>query len=246
MCRLVRLRSVEVMTDSVLPRDSVLTQRRNAGWMFLIEAARDMRTIGAIAPSGTALASRLTDPLREHAGRPMNVLEAGAGTGSVTRTLISRLSPGSRLDIVEPNPRFAERLSHLVRTHPALAATPERVRVHSMFIEQLETDHRYDVIVSGLPFTNFSPEQVETIMERYLRLLHPGGTLTYFAYRGTHLARSLLASSAEARRHHAVTALLVGYQRQYATGCRTVWANLPPARAWRLRTPANNHGGTTP
>lgn len=234
------------MIDPVLPQDSVLAQRRNAGWMFLIEAARDMRTIGAVAPSGTALANRLTDPLRAPAGQPMDVLEAGAGTGSVTRTLISRLSPGSRLDIVEPNPRFAERLHHLVHTHPALASTPERVRVHSTFIEQLNTDRRYDVIISGLPFTNFNPEQVETIMERYLQLLHPGGTLTYFAYRGTHLARSLLASPAEARRHHAVTALLARYQRQYATGCRTVWANLPPAKAWLLRAPVNNPAGTTP
>ena len=30
---------------------------------------------------------------------------------------------------------------------------------------------------------------------------------------------------------------LDGYHRRHGAGSRTVWANLPPARAWRLSTP---------
>lgn len=217
--------------------DRVLAQRNAEGWMFLLEAARDLRTTGAIAASSKALARLLTDPVHEHGAQPLNVLEAGAGTGSVTRTLIPRLSPGSSLDIVEANPRFASQLRHLVRTHPHLAGESERVRVHHTFVEQLNTDRRYDVIVSGLPFTNFAPAQVETIMGRYMELLQPGGTLTYFAYRGTRYARALTASRSEADRHRAVEEILASYQRRYATGCWTVWGNLPPARVWQLGRP---------
>ncbi len=207
--------------------------------MFLLEAALDLRTTGAVTPSGKALARLLTDPVRENGAQPLNVLEAGAGTGSVTRTLISRLSPGSRLDIVEANPRFAARLRALVRSHPRLAGAHERVRVHHAPVEHFGTDRPYDVIVSGLPFTNFTPAQVETIMDRYLELLQPGGTLTYFAYRGTRHARALTASRAEARRHRGVEDVLAGYQRRYATGCWSVWGNLPPAKVWQLRRPAD-------
>lgn len=207
--------------------------------MFLIEAARDLRTTGAIAPSSQRLARLLTDPLTEHGTRPLNVLEAGAGTGSVTRTLIPRLSAGSNLDIVEANARFAFQLSHRVRTHPRLAGESEQVHVHHALVEQLDTGRPYDVIVSGLPFTNFDPAQVETIMDRYMELLRPGGTLTYFAYRGTRYARALTASRAEARRHRAVEEVLAGYQRRYATGCWTVWGNLPPANVWQLRRPSS-------
>ncbi|MFD0019933.1 class I SAM-dependent methyltransferase [Streptomyces sp. NPDC058382] len=219
--------------------DRVLAQRNAEGWMFLIEAARDLRTTGAIAPSSTALARLLTDPVQEYGMQPLNILEAGAGTGSVTRTLIPRLSPGSRLDIVEANTRFAAQLRHLVRTHPELAGASERVRVHHTLVEQLDTDRSYDVIVSGLPFTNFTPAQVDTIMSRYVELLHPGGTLTYFAYRGTRYARALVSSRAESRRHRAVEEVLADYQRRYATGCWTAWSNLPPADVWQLRRPAD-------
>ncbi|MFF3333227.1 class I SAM-dependent methyltransferase [Streptomyces sp. NPDC002888] len=217
--------------------DRVPAQRRAESWMFLTEAARDLRTTGAIAPSGKALARALTDPVRVQPARPLAVLEVGAGTGAVTRTLIPQLPRGSRLDIVEANPRFAARLRHLVDTHPHLADRLAQVNVHQAAVEDLDTDEHYDVIVSGLPLTNFAPVQVERIMARYLELLHPGGTLTYFAYVGTRKARALTASRAEARRHAAVDEVMAAYQRNYATGRWTVWANLPPAHVWHLRLP---------
>ncbi|KOG36314.1 MULTISPECIES: class I SAM-dependent methyltransferase [Streptomyces] len=226
------------MDNWTASHERVIAQRHAEGWMFLLEAARDIRTTGAIAPSGPSLARALTDPVRARADRPLNILEAGAGTGAVTRALIPRLSPGSRLDIAEANPRFTTRLHRLVHTHPHLAGRGQQVRVHSRRVEDLDADQRYDVILSGLPFANFTPLQVETIMDRYLELLHPGGTLTYFAYLGTRLARSLLVSRVQARRHQAVEEVLRGYQHRYATGCWTVWANLPPARVWQLTLPA--------
>ncbi|MFF1285809.1 class I SAM-dependent methyltransferase [Streptomyces sp. NPDC058299] len=225
------------MNDWTTSHDRVLAQRRAEGWMFLIEAARDLRTTGAIAPSGRALSRALTDPVRDLAGRPLTVLEVGGGTGAVTRALIPQLSRGSRLDIVEANPRFAAQLRDLVASHPHLAGTPRQVDVHQTYVEQLDTDQQYDVIISGLPLTNFTPAQVERIMARYMDLLHPGGTLTYFAYLGTRAIRALTASQAEARRHASVEAVMSTYQRAYGTGRWTVWANLPPAHVWHLQRP---------
>ncbi|MGH3803430.1 MAG: class I SAM-dependent methyltransferase [Pseudonocardiaceae bacterium] len=225
------------MDDWTTSHDRILAQRNAEGWMFLTEAARDLRTTGAIAPSSKALARLLSDPVDPHGTRPLNVLEVGAGTGSVTRALIPRLSVGSRLDIIEANPRFAAQLRHLLRTHPRLVGDGERARVHHTFVEQFDTGRRYDVIISGLPFTNFAPAQVVAIMDRYMDLLEPGGTLTYFAYRGARFARALTATRAEARRHLGVEEVLAGYQRRYATGCWSVWGNLPPAKVWQLRRP---------
>ncbi|MGW0932782.1 class I SAM-dependent methyltransferase [Streptomyces sp. NPDC002644] len=223
--------------------DRVLAQRHAEGWMFLLEAARDIRTTGAVAPSSGTLAWALTDPVRARARRPLSILEAGAGTGAVTRVLIPQLSPGSTLDIAEANPRFTGRLHGLAVTHPRLAGQGQRVRVHTRRVEDLDTDRRYDVIVSGLPFANFTPEQVDTVMKRYLELLHPGGTLTYFAYLGTRRARAVFASRPRARRHQAVEEVLSDYRQRYATGCWTVWANLPPARVWQLTRPAASAAG---
>ncbi|MFE0514381.1 class I SAM-dependent methyltransferase [Streptomyces sp. NPDC058964] len=226
------------MNDLTTSCKHVPAQRHAEAWTFLIEAVRDIRTTGAIAPSSRRLARSLVEPLREQAGRRLTVLEAGAGTGAVTRALIPLLSTGSHLDIVEANAVFAGRLCRLVRAHPLLADCPERVRVHHTPVEELVTDRRYDVIVSGLPFTNFAPGQVETIMCRYRELLRPGGVLTYFAYLGSGPLRALAASRAEVRRHRAVQAVLARQRGRYTTGCRTVWGNLPPARVWRLRAHA--------
>ncbi|MFJ2191745.1 class I SAM-dependent methyltransferase [Kitasatospora sp. NPDC087861] len=99
------------------------------------------------------------------------------------------------------------------------------------------TDERYDVIVSGLPFTNFEPAQVRHLLDLYLRLLMPGGELTYFGYLGTTTARTLTSGPRQGARHRAVVRLLRQFEATYGLGERTVWHNLPPARAYLLRTP---------
>ncbi|MFG2828358.1 class I SAM-dependent methyltransferase [Streptomyces sp. NPDC048434] len=212
-------------------------QRATEGWAFLVESIRNHRTVGSIAPSGKSLANLLADPLLERAPRISNVLEVGAGTGSVTRVLLPRIPRGSRLDIVEANAHFAAHLRRLVRGCPNLPEKQEQVRVHNAYVEQLTTGHRYDVIVSGLPFANFSPRQVEEIMGRYFDLLRPGGILTYFSYCGSRWVRTFLTSRPEAHRQREVKDLLTQYHNRYAIGCWTVWGNLPPAKVWYLRRP---------
>jgi phospholipid N-methyltransferase len=233
-----RLPSVEIMNKLTTTPDRIHVRRRTEGRMFFAEAVRDLRTVGAVLPSGRALAHALTAVLRGQGRRPLSVLEAGAGTGAVTHALIAQLTPGSRLDVVDANPRFAERLRHLANAHPLLVGRPQQVQVHQGHVEQLDLSRRYDAIVSGLPLTNFTPRQVETIMDRYLQLLHPGADLTYFAYLGTRSARGLFATRTEARRHQAVDEVMSEYQRRYGIDCETVWANVPPARVWRLRRPS--------
>ncbi|MFB6778680.1 translation initiation factor IF-2 [Streptomyces sp. NPDC056352] len=243
--------------------------------LFVTEAARGFRITGAIAPSSRRLAAALAAPVSERAGQPLDVLEVGAGTGPVTRCLLSLLVPGSTLDVVEANPRFAAVLRNVVREyrpgreehaghartrdcrtthtkvpddHPgeAFAAVRSeggvRVRIHETRIEYLNTGQSYDVIVSGLPFTNFVPDTVTSLMDRYIELLRPGGSLTYFAYVGTAPARRLVASAGEAARHRAVESVLAGYRQRGRAVGRTVWANVPPARVWRVHPTASPGG----
>lgn len=195
-----------------------------------------MCTTGAVLPSGRRLSAALAVPVRDRRGRTSDVLEIGAGTGPVTRELLPLLDAGSTLDVVEANPRLAGAVRELVRARPP-AQSDVRVRVHETYVEELATDRRYDVLVSGLPFANFPPGQVDLIMRRYLDLLRPGGTLTYFAYCATSAARALVSSRAQTLRHRAVERLLAGYQRRCAVARWTVWGNVPPAYVWQLRAP---------
>ncbi|MFJ6619035.1 class I SAM-dependent methyltransferase [Kitasatospora sp. NPDC091335] len=217
--------------------------------LFLAEALRTFHDTGALAPSGPELVNALVVPVTSRPNRPISVLEVGAGTGVVTRRLAQVLRPGDRLHVVEANARFADRL----REDPVLAARRPGIglRLSACRIEELPEcrpsapegarpegrAERYDVIVSGLPFTNFEPAQVRDILDRYLRLLMPGGELTYFGYLGTTTARTLFSGPRRGARHRAVVRLLRRFETTYGLGERTVWRNLPPARAYLLRAP---------
>src|SRR3954452_8300024 len=77
---------------------------------FWRESRRHFRTTGALLPSSRFLARALSAPL---AGPrpPWHILEVGPGTGSVTREILRRLQPGDRLDAVELNGHFVQRLN---------------------------------------------------------------------------------------------------------------------------------------
>ncbi|GAF48612.1 hypothetical protein RW1_056_00400 [Rhodococcus wratislaviensis NBRC 100605] len=93
------------------------------------------------------------------------MLEVGAGTGAVTSVLIPRPAGPYCLNIVEANPHFTDRLRDLVNN---LAAPDLRAIVHPTFLEDFETAECSDVVVPGLPLTNFSPMQVDQIITRSL------------------------------------------------------------------------------
>ena len=78
--------------------------------MFLRQARRDFLRTGAIAPSSRFLARAICSEMRR-AGPPVRALEAGAGTGALTGEILESLPDGSRLDIYELNPVFAEHLA---------------------------------------------------------------------------------------------------------------------------------------
>ncbi|WP_406088061.1 class I SAM-dependent methyltransferase [Kitasatospora purpeofusca] len=231
------------------------------GWLFLSEALRTFRLTGAVAPSGADLVNALTVPATSRPDRPLSVLEVGAGTGVVTRRLVRVLRAGDRLHVVEPNPRFAERL----RSDEELArrGTGLGLRLSTCRVQDLPgcgppaagdggrddgrsgaAAERYDVIVSGLPFTNFEPVEVRHILDLYLRLLVPGGELTYFGYLGTSAARLLSSGPRQSARHRAVVRLLRGFEGEYGLGSRVVWRNVPPARAHLLRAPGGSRSAT--
>lgn len=201
--------------------------------LFVREGLRDPGAVGAVAPSGSVLVRALARPAVT-ADRPVWVLEVGAGTGRVTRALAGGLVPGSHLDVVEANPRFAEHLARTVRAAESAVA----VRVVCALVEDLAPTAPYDHVVSALPFTNFGADVVEDILRRYSAWLRPGGRLAYFAYRGTGLLRRVGAPAAELRRHLEVEEVLTDHRRGRTSSAITVWRNVPPAVVRYVDEPA--------
>jgi phosphatidylethanolamine/phosphatidyl-N-methylethanolamine N-methyltransferase len=213
----------------------------HTGLSFAREAVRTFRATGAIAPSSRRLAARLAVPV-EPARHPVTVLEVGAGTGVVTRALAARLGPQDRLDAVEVNPRFAEMLRAALVADPVLAAVADRVRVIPESITEIDLDRRYDTIVSGLPFMNFEPAEVQAILDVYMAALVPGGQLRLYGYLGTRVAGRLVGSRADVARQRAVGTLLADFERRYGRDRSIVWGNIPPARIRYLQAGSTERG----
>jgi len=201
---------------------------------FLKELPKNFREIGQVAPSSKALAQSLSKPLRELSS-PRRILEVGAGTGSITREIISALRDGDELIVCEINSRLLELLELDLRD--ALESHKGKVRFVNAPVQELrasETEGSFSIIVSSLPFTNFSPDLVREILELYAYLLQPGGFLSFYEYVGLRPLGQFFRNSSDRARVKAVGGEIERWKSQRkndgALSSSVTLLNLPPAR----------------
>ncbi|MER3417326.1 MAG: translation initiation factor IF-2 [Gemmataceae bacterium] len=199
---------------------------------FLSEMRRDFQRTGALLPSSRFLARALAEPLRYP--RPAwRILEVGPGTGAVTEEIIRLLRPHDRLDLVEINERFVRMLDERLRAEWRVYRP--QIQLFHCPVEEMPGHSRYDLIVSGLPFNNFAPQQVRGVINVYRRLLVPGGILTYFEYSLVRQLKHPFATRKEKRRLYRVGRIMKELVRHCQIERKQVLANLPPAIVRRLR-----------
>lgn len=208
---------------STQPDGTIAVCRRRPGGRsvsFLREFVRDPMSVGAVAPSGAALAEVATAAV-PRAGSPV-VVELGPGTGAFTRRIQERLPRAGRHIAVELNARFAGRLAV---AHPAV----DVVVADATDLRRVLAGRglgRADVIVSGLPWAAFGEQAQGDILAEVVAVLPPDGVFTTFAYvhaRWAPPAQRLLRSL-RSRFDEVVVS-------------RTVWANVPPALVYVCRRP---------
>ena len=102
-------------------------------------------------------------------------------------------------------------------------------------MQNLPHDHRYDLIVSGLPLNNFSAETVESILQTLLKLLKSGGTLSFFEYIAVRRARSLLSRTAERERLRGVGRAMHAVLHKHEIRRDAILFNLLPAWVHHVR-----------
>ena len=130
--------------------------------------------IGAVAPSGQALAELITRQIHGRSGR---IAEFGAGTGVFTHALLRRGVREGHLVLVERDEAFAERLrTSFPRAH-VLTMDAER------FGEWAHAERfAAGAIVSGLPLRNFAHDGRQRILASAFASLCGDGALYQFTY----------------------------------------------------------------
>lgn len=178
---------------------------------FLRAWAADPLQVGAIAPSSGALAAAITAELTPGCAP---VIELGAGTGVLTRSIIDRGVPEDQLVLVECNDHFALTLARQFPRAQIIVKDAGELRPQDIGLGE-----RAGAVVSGIPLLLLPQHKVRAILESAFRCLRPDGAVYQFTYgfrapveRGT-LER-------------------LGLQSQRIGG---TLANLPPAAVYQIR-----------
>jgi phospholipid N-methyltransferase len=203
--------------------------------LFFREYLRNFHTTGAILPSGRPLAKALARYVAVPASARRRIIEVGPGTGAVTRHIISAMHPLDRLDLVELNETFVRRLESRFQSDPLFQPLADRTRILHCPVQELPGDTTYDLIVSGLPLNNFSVDLVEKILQIFLNLLAPGGTLSFFEYIAMRRMKAIVSGPAERRRLSGIRRAMHDVLKIHEIRRDAVWRNVPPAWVHHLR-----------
>jgi phosphatidylethanolamine/phosphatidyl-N-methylethanolamine N-methyltransferase len=184
--------------------------------LFLKRWLRRPLAIGAVVPSGRLLAEAMAQATMSNlADRDGYVVELGAGTGEVTRALLTKGIAGDRLVLVERDPELARFLRRRF-------AGPQTIEGDASCLPRLLADHAVaplGAVVSSLPLLSLPADVVKEIVTGVFDVLPPGGAMVQFTY------GPKPPIPADLRRR-------LGLDGRH--GAR-IWRNMPPAMVWSFR-----------
>lgn len=168
------------------------------------------RQIGALLPSGPALAETMARGVDPAAPGP--IVELGPGTGVVTRALLNRGIEPARLILVEFDANFC---ALLAAGFPGVRIVQgDAYRLRATLRGRLDAPAA--AIVSSLPLLN-RPEPMRTVLlTEAFELMAPDGRFVQFTYG----LKSPVPRKANGLR---------------AERSSRIWLNFPPARVWIYR-----------
>ncbi len=191
---------------------------RGESLRFLGLWLKDPFRIGAVAPSGRALARAMVAQIAS--GRPGAVIELGAGTGAFTRQMLSAGIRPEDLLVVEKTP---EMHAVLVERFPRLRIVLGDATEVARHAAEAGVD-RVKAVISGLPLIGMPAEIRERIVDQSLGLTGPDGVFVQFTYTTVSPVSPKIMDK-------------LGVEGRRMTWA---WLNLPPAAVWvyRRRAPA--------
>ena len=182
---------------------------------FLKEWATNPRLIGAVAPSGPALAKAMASYVDLDRNGP--IVELGPGTGPVTAALLARGIAPERLTLVEYEGRFCHMLAE---RYPGVNI----VQGDAYGLKKTlagKIDGGVSTVVSSLPLLVRPQHDRVALLHQAFELMGDDGLYIQFTYGLTKSPMPLHA--------HGVSGAYVG------KGSAPIILNVPPARVWRYR-----------
>jgi phosphatidylethanolamine/phosphatidyl-N-methylethanolamine N-methyltransferase len=201
--------------------------------VFLREGLVNFYHTGSLFPTTRWAASALTYPMRKHA-KPQNILEVGAGTGSVTTKILQEMNPGDHLTICEVNSCFMTRLKKKLENNEDYNLLRDNIRLHECLVQDLPEDIQFDVIVCALPFLNFDVATVNDIFCKLSRLSRSDATLSYYEYIGLRPLGKMLSLPQRRQRLSSLDNFFNKQTFARPINRTNVWLNVLPIYVYRM------------
>lgn len=180
---------------------------------FFLMWLRRPRRLGAVLPSGRALARAMANCIDRDA--PGVVVELGGGTGSITKAILKAGIPPQDLIVVE---REATLCRILARRYPGVRVLCADARQLNRLLAQAGVT-RVKAVVSGLPLLSLERRDCHRLLHTAFSVLAEDGEFLQFTYGP--------ASPVTPRQRDALG--IVGKREEW------ILSNLPPAAVWRYR-----------
>ena len=188
---------------------------------FIRQWVENPRLIGAVSPSGPALAKAMASYVDLKKEGP--IIELGPGTGPVTQALLARGIAPERLVLVEYEQGFCHLLAE---RYPGVQIVQgDAYSLKNTLKNKLSAQPI--TVVSSLPLLVRPERDRVELLHQAFELMGPDGLFIQFTYG---LTKSPMPMHA-----HSITGAYVG------KGSAPILLNIPPARVWRYRKAG--HGG---
>lgn len=170
---------------------------------------KNPRRVGSITPSGAALGEAMVKVVLAH--RPGCVVELGAGTGAITRALVTIRSELDDLIVIEKSPGLA---AHLAAAYPTLNI----VTGCASLVGKIDfPPGRPLTIVSSLPLRSLPRDELNAIKKAIGALSDRDAGFRFIQY--SYFGRVPFVSHVS----------WLSWEKMH-----TVFANIPPATVWVL------------
>jgi len=206
--------------------------------VFLREFFKEFESTGTFFPSSRWAADALAQPIRVEPRPPMNILEAGPGSGPVTVRLLKYMGPKDTLTICEINPRFMQALKEKLSKNLDFLANRERVFFFEGPVQDLPEEKKFDAIICAIPFLNFEVAIVKEIFAKLKRLSLPGTKMTYFEYIGLRRLGKYASLPDRKRRIRELDGFLKDLFGKHCRKKEPVWLNVLPIYIYTLELEA--------
>jgi phosphatidylethanolamine/phosphatidyl-N-methylethanolamine N-methyltransferase len=146
---------------------------------FFREYLKNIRSVGAVAPSSRYLARKMVASIDFDSAKV--IIEYGPGTGVFTSEIIKRKHPGTTLLVIETNETFYQKLVGKYADTPGV----EIINASAEDIDSLHAVRKLsspDYIISGLPFTALPASVSRKILTETAKLLGKRGQFITFQY----------------------------------------------------------------